>query len=492
MIRFKTIVVVLALFALLDPTHAAINSVVTPGPWQLYSGAGKGKPLTPTFDTQQLCQDEAAKRSTVTINAVKPPKKPVPINYLCRQDIVIVTTMVPDPPPVPEWLPLVNEGDAIYLKEPQLVRYGIDTRWIQFTVRKSATCSNEFFGTDPAPGVVKVCQLKSGPAAVLVDPDPSPAPTVPQDPPTMPDMPAHGGLPVNGPLMSPLVVAEGERIQPIPYNGGPYVPAATDVGAARFSMKSVSMAYDDPIVYPGQPGKSHLHVFFGNTNITAFTTAGNIVGCTASSAPGGTANCTGYWVPAMLDSKGFPITPTDNQAYYKTGYLGVQNADVQPFPAGLRVIAGDPMATAETPWGPARFTCDGGEIGWPSTIPDCGTGPGHQLVMTVGFPQCWDGVNLDSPDHKSHMAYASNGCPASHPVALPAITYNIHYALAEGQTTAGWRLSCDKYDGPAGYCSHGDWFNGWKQEVMQTWVTQCLNKSLDCHDFLLGDGRTLY
>ena len=21
------------------------------------------------------------------------------------------------------------------------------------------------------------------------------------------------------------------------------------------------------------------------------------------------------------------------------------------------------------------------------------------------FPQCWDGVNLDAPDHKSHMAY---------------------------------------------------------------------------------------
>ncbi|WP_309624448.1 DUF1996 domain-containing protein [Methylibium sp.] len=56
---------------------------------------------------------------------------------------------------------------------------------------------------------------------------------------------------------------------------------------------------------------------------------------------------------------------------------------------------------------------------------------GDELWQGVFFPQCWDGKNLDSPDHKSHMAYPSDGgCPRSHPVALP---------------------------------SHGDWWNGWKQ-----------------------------
>lgn len=47
----------------------------------------------------------------------------------------------------------------------------------------------------------------------------------------------------------------------------------------------------------------------------------------------------------------------------------------------------------------------------------------------VNFPSCWDGVNLDSPDHKSHMAFASGGpngggdCPASHPVHLVTLFY---------------------------------------------------------------------
>jgi hypothetical protein len=43
---------------------------------------------------------------------------------------------------------------------------------------------------------------------------------------------------------------------------------------------------------------------------------------------------------------------------------------------------------------------------------------------------CWDGKNLDSPDHKSHVAYPESGtfetggtCPKSHPVKIPQILY---------------------------------------------------------------------
>jgi hypothetical protein len=48
------------------------------------------------------------------------------------------------------------------------------------------------------------------------------------------------------------------------------------------------------------------------------------------------------------------------------------------------------------------------------------------LRAQVYFPSCWDGVNLDSPDHRSHMAYPTqtydNGpCPASHPVRIISI-----------------------------------------------------------------------
>lgn len=46
----------------------------------------------------------------------------------------------------------------------------------------------------------------------------------------------------------------------------------------------------------------------------------------------------------------------------------------------------------------------------------------------VFFPSCWDGQNLDSPDHQSHMsypigAYNDGACPDSHPVHLLSLFY---------------------------------------------------------------------
>lgn len=44
------------------------------------------------------------------------------------------------------------------------------------------------------------------------------------------------------------------------------------------------------------------------------------------------------------------------------------------------------------------------------------------------FPTCWDGVNLDSPNHRDHVSYPETGtfesggrCPDTHPVRIPQI-----------------------------------------------------------------------
>lgn len=45
----------------------------------------------------------------------------------------------------------------------------------------------------------------------------------------------------------------------------------------------------------------------------------------------------------------------------------------------------------------------------------------------LAFPSCWDGENLDSDDHQSHVAYPSlvitGDCPDTHPVRLPGLFY---------------------------------------------------------------------
>ena len=253
------------------------------------------------------------------------------------------------------------------------------------------------------------------------------------------------------------------------------------------------MAFDDPIVFPGQPGRSHLHAFFGNTGVNAHSTAQSIASTGNSTCRGGTANRSSYWVPAIIDTlDGTPVKPESSGFYYKTGYGGISPKDVRPFPPGMRMIAGDPMNTA--PSGPFRFKCVGAaEALVGSGIQNCPVGA--QLWQEIFFPQCWDGVNLDSPDHKSHMAYPSGGkCPATHPVPTPAITFNIVYKVPATNAPLRWRLSSDNYSAslPGGYSSHGDWFNGWKPEIMDTFVKYCDQAAADCHSHLLGDGRAIH
>lgn len=57
-----------------------------------------------------------------------------------------------------------------------------------------------------------------------------------------------------------------------------------------------------------------------------------------------------------------------------------------------------------------------------------------EMGKLIGI-RCWDGKNLDSPDHKTHVAYPTNGpasfdtdggaCPSSHPVKIPQLMLEV-------------------------------------------------------------------
>jgi hypothetical protein len=280
-------------------------------------------------------------------------------------------------------------------------------------------------------------------------------------------------------------------------------PDSPDIGAFRTPCSYSHMAFDDPIVYPGIPGAAHLHTFFGNTATSATSTAQSIRDSGNSTCLGGTINRTAYWVPTMIDTTtGKPIVPDVAAIYYKQGYALTPSSLIQPLPVGLRMIAGDPRnASAGSPV--ASFKCIGGPNNsndqYGSAIPNCDAGA--EVYQVIVFPQCWDGRNLDSPDHKSHMSYVVPlqqppwfTCPATHPVPIPEITFNILYTVQTKDAAKAWRLSSDTYDTslPGGYSSHGDWFNGWKKDISDTWAVNCVQARKDCHAHLLGDGRMMY
>ena len=271
-------------------------------------------------------------------------------------------------------------------------------------------------------------------------------------------------------------------------------PNPEGVGTFRFDCEPTHMAFDDPIVYPGQPGAAHLHTFFGNTAVDAHTTTDSLRNSGNSSCRGGVANRSGYWVPTVIDTtSGAPITPDYLQVYYKTGYGGVAPSQVSVIPSGLRMISGDARATApQADLSLTSWSCPsvGNGARFASIPSTCAAG--DLVNMMINFPQCWDGVNLDSPDHMSHMASAVDGCPASHPVAIPAITFNVRYRVPAGGLPS-WRLASDMYgsDQPGGYSLHADWWNGWNEDIIRTITQNCLQRSLECQMDLLGDGRML-
>jgi len=73
------------------------------------------------------------------------------------------------------WTRVAGEGQAFSVSGTQVVRFGADTRWVQKNVTTSGQCTNTFFGSDPAYGVVKSCEAG---ATVVTASDPAPWTTI--------------------------------------------------------------------------------------------------------------------------------------------------------------------------------------------------------------------------------------------------------------------------------------------------------------------------
>ena len=256
------------------------------------------------------------------------------------------------------------------------------------------------------------------------------------------------------------------------------------------------MLKDDPIVKPNQAGMAHLHTFFGNKGSNASSTTASLIAGGNSTCDGGIMNRSSYWIPSVIDTRnGTPIAPVGGNFYYKTQ----DAANINPPPFGLRMIAGNASAFSTQPDNKETWYCgdtnDNNVSGTLGYIPACAVG--NHLMAIIRFPNFWDGVNLDSDDHKSHVSYIHD---AAHPVMIPDITYNIRYDIKLGDDTTKWRLSSDMYDTSiaGGFSLHGDYMFGWSTDIKsglnftEIFTTNCLAAHVNCGNSLLGDGRQYY
>jgi len=231
----------------------------------------------------------------------------------------------------------------------------------------------------------------------------------------------------------------------------------------RFSHQ----APDDPIVFPGKPGASHNHSFVGNSTTDAFSTFGSLRSSSTSCRRA--ADTAAYWMPTLYQGAN-AVLPTGATIYYRRGTL----QEVHTFPNGLRMIAGDSMALSAQDRRTTYWNCGvAGGVPPSSTVPTCPEGRGSFLRLHVRVPDCWDGKQTDSADHKSHMAYAMRGgCPATHPIAVPAITLIYRYPTRGG----------DDFSLASGgqFSAHADFFNAWKPGELRKLVNRCLNALVHC------------
>ena len=240
---------------------------------------------------------------------------------------------------------------------------------------------------------------------------------------------------------------------------------------------------DDPIVFPGQPGVSHNHTFAGNTATDASSTAATLLPGKTSCQD--TADTSAYWAPTLY-ADGRPVAPVKAAIYYRR----LTTAPVRPFPAGLRMVAGNahafrPQSSAVTYWdcsllkttfyGPNGGGSSAITAAASSTVPTCPQKA--EVQLHVKFPACWDGKRLDSFDHRSHMAYARGGqCPAGHPVALPALSLVYMYPARAVDAARVIMLSSGGQ-----YSGHADFFNAWNAKELRRLVRVCINAGRQCN-----------
>lgn len=262
---------------------------------------------------------------------------------------------------------------------------------------------------------------------------------------------------------------------------------ASKEGQFRIACEYSHFGDDDPIVFPGQPGASHLHMFFGNTETDAFTTNESLVDSGGGTCSGYELNRSAYWFPALLDGKGNAVVPDKIIIYYKTK----DPSTVTAMPQGLQMIAGNTTAESFETNRRLHWSCgrSGHAYNLTNRIPDCG---GDAINAAVGFPNCWDGVNLSAPDLTSHLTWVNDheDCPSSHPRRLPTITILLYWPGVD--SVDGWHLSSDRsggFNAPPGGTLHADWWGGWNDEAMDLWIDGCMKASRNCSFGQTGTDR---
>ncbi|MGW4567086.1 DUF1996 domain-containing protein [Streptomyces sp. NPDC004561] len=204
---------------------------------------------------------------------------------------------------------------------------------------------------------------------------------------------------------------------------------------------------DNVIVAPGVTnGAHHVHDYVGNQKIDAFASNQTFL-------QGGTScqnrnDLSAYYWPVIREQDGTQEKDANadgggkdlnvgkilvaQQAQIK--YVGSPASKVVAMPQFLRIITGDAKAFVNGPANAnAHWSCTGFEnrVQLTDKYPICPQG--SNVVRSFAFQSCWDGQNIDSANHRTHVAFpdpASGVCPNNFK-AIPQLTMRLVYNVPQ-------------------------------------------------------------
>ncbi|KHO01249.1 uncharacterized protein MAM_00250 [Metarhizium album ARSEF 1941] len=268
----------------------------------------------------------------------------------------------------------------------------------------------------------------------------------------------------------------------IRFTTGVVVVSALSAGclAQVFTVNCAPLTFfrGDPIVSPGVIS-SHVHAVVGGTRFALDLSneqARNAKATTCDKS----LDKSNYWQPQLyhqrhdgkfelVEMQGIAAYYIDRACDYAPGRSNCKNSPhARAPPKGLRMVVGDPALRSYNHSNPEQraisHVCLGANGGDTPYLParQC-----DRMRAETFFPSCWDGKNLDSRDHKSHMAFPAIGdyntgvCPQSHPVAVLSVFFEFFYNTGAVKDFNRWVWAMGD---PTGYGLHGDFLNGWADQ----------------------------
>ncbi|MTD53969.1 DUF1996 domain-containing protein [Amycolatopsis pithecellobii] len=155
---------------------------------------------------------------------------------------------------------------------------------------------------------------------------------------------------------------------------------------------------------------------------------------------------------------------------------------VRAMPQFLRVLYGDAKEGANGPANArASWTCTGFEDRLTEKYPICPEG--SKVERIHDFPSCWDGKNIDSANHRTHIVFPdANGRCKQGFVAVPQLRVTLTYDIPRAVQTAGqYKVDSFPEEHHNPLSDHDDFANVMSQRIMWRLVN-CVNSGRTCNE----------